>query len=182
MTEASKKSPGWDRPVTSKGELPSGSQAVSPPKTWTCGPGKPVFKDGETTYDVIILDEGEVEVLVGDERVAVVKGPGAVLGEVGALLRKPRSATVRALTPCSFTVYRNFESLMAHEPAILLQVARTLAERLAGTNERIDRVFTLLHKAKVEEDIVEAVAETMQGARVKGEDLVRRGFWSKLGF
>lgn len=182
MTEDAKKSPGWDRPASGKGAAPA-PDAITPPRHWTCGPGKPIFKDGESSFDVIVLDEGEVEVLVGDERVAVVKGPGAVLGEVGALLRKPRSATVRALTPCSFTVYRNFESLLAKNPAILLQVARTLAERLSGTNERIDRVFTLLHKAKVDEDIIDAVAETMQGARVKGENLAaRKGFWSRLGF
>ena len=61
-------------------------------------PGAVLISEGETTGRLYILAEGSVEVLRGDTQVAVVGDPGAVFGEMSALLNRPHTATVKALT------------------------------------------------------------------------------------
>ena len=152
-----------------------------PPKQWKCKAGKTIFQEEESSFDLFILEEGKVEIVVADERVAVVDKPGVVLGEIGALLRRPRSAMVRTLTPCTFTVYQDFEALLNHDPDKLLEVARTLAQRLADSNDRIQKVFGILYQAKVKEEVVDNVALAFQGKRPKPNQK-QQNFWSKLGF
>ena len=57
-----------------------------------------LLREGETTGELFVLLEGELEVLKGDTVVAVVTEPGAVLGEMSVLLGLPHTATVRAST------------------------------------------------------------------------------------
>jgi hypothetical protein len=150
-----------------------------PPKQWRCKAGKVIFQEEESSFDLFILEEGKVEIVVSEERVAVVDKPGVVLGEIGALLKRPRSAMVRALTPCTFTIYRDFEALMAHDPDKLLEVAKILAQRLADTNARIDKVFGILYQAKIREDVIDNVGLALQGKKPKAHE---KSFWEKLGF
>ncbi|MBM3269723.1 MAG: Crp/Fnr family transcriptional regulator, partial [Candidatus Sericytochromatia bacterium] len=152
-----------------------------PPKQWRCKAGKTIFQEDESSFDIFILEEGKVEIIVAEERVAVVSTPGVVLGEIGALLKRPRSAAVKALTPCTFTVYQDFESLMQHDPDKLLEVARTLATRLADTNDKIQKVFGILYQAKVKDEVVDNVALALQGKKPKPNQK-DKGFWAKLGF
>ena len=61
--------------------------------------GHTIVRQGETADSFFIVGDGEVEVIHeldgSEERVAIL-GPGQVFGEIGLLLGKPRSATVRA--------------------------------------------------------------------------------------
>lgn len=163
-----------ERPARPKRECP-------PPRQWCCKAGKTIFQEDESSFDLFILEEGKVEILVAEERVAVVDRPGAFLGEIGALLRRPRSAAVRALTPCTFTIYQDFESLMHHDPGKLLEIARTLGQRLADTNDKIEKVFGILYQAKVKEEVIDNVALAWQGKKPKPNQK-QKGFWAKLGF
>lgn len=159
---------------------PQPKRESAPPKQWRCKAGKTIFQEEESSFDIFILEEGKVEIVVADERVAVVDKPGVALGEIGALLRRPRSAMVRTLTPCTFTVYRDFEALLHHDPDKLLEVARTLAQRLADSNDRIQKVFGILYQAKVRDEVVDNVALAFQGKRPKPNQ--KQGFLAKLGF
>jgi CRP/FNR family cyclic AMP-dependent transcriptional regulator len=60
--------------------------------------GKELVREGDYSYDVLAIEEGEAEVTRGGEHVADL-GPGAVIGEMGVLERTQRSATVVAKTP-----------------------------------------------------------------------------------
>jgi CRP/FNR family cyclic AMP-dependent transcriptional regulator len=67
--------------------------------------GAVLLRQGESATAVIGLVEGVVKVLRtdvhGQSLTLMLRGPGEVLGEMGALLDRPRSATIVAVTPCS---------------------------------------------------------------------------------
>jgi CRP-like cAMP-binding protein len=64
-----------------------------------------LLRQGESPECVIALVDGLVKVAqineCGDEMTLMLRGPGEVLGEMGALLGRPRSATVTAVRPCT---------------------------------------------------------------------------------
>ena len=61
--------------------------------------------------------------------------PGAVFGEISALLDQPHSADVRALTSSQFHVAD--AAALLQDPAVLLYVSAILARRLDGANQTL---------------------------------------------
>jgi CRP/FNR family transcriptional regulator, cyclic AMP receptor protein len=61
-----------------------------------------VFAEGTKTGKLLILKEGAVVVVKGGTEIATVAEPGAVFGELSALLDQPHSADARSKRP-SFT-------------------------------------------------------------------------------
>jgi MFS family permease len=61
--------------------------------------GELLLREGEPADDLYVLVEGSCEALLSGEVVNVVHAPD-VLGEIGVLHRRPRTATVRARTDC----------------------------------------------------------------------------------
>lgn len=93
-------------------------------------PGEVLIAEGPSSGRLFILIEGVVEVLRGDVRVALVAEPGAVFGEISALLGRPHSATVRALEPVVAHRIEDAETFLQMRPEIVFHVARILANRL----------------------------------------------------
>ena len=60
--------------------------------------GKELVREGDYSYDLLAIEEGDAEVTRGGQHVADL-GPGDVIGEMGVLERTQRSATVVAKTP-----------------------------------------------------------------------------------
>lgn len=107
-------------------------------------PGELLVREGDPGDTAYILLEGRCEVFVGegeDERVLRVLGPGEVFGETAALLSRPRTASVRALTAGSLVVIDRaalMEALGVHgwvEPFV-----RALAERFRDIDDRVRRL------------------------------------------
>ncbi len=92
--------------------------------------GDVLIKEGPASGTLYILVEGAVEVLRGDVRVSIVDEPGAVFGEISALLGSAHSATVRAIEPCEVHRIEDAESFLQMRPEIVFHVARILARRL----------------------------------------------------
>jgi putative ABC transport system ATP-binding protein len=69
--------------------------------------GEIVFEQGEVSDLVYVVEEGLVEIFRrradGGEDVMVEHGPGAYFGEIGPLLRLPRTASARATLPSRLT-------------------------------------------------------------------------------
>jgi putative ABC transport system ATP-binding protein len=65
-------------------------------------PGEVLFREGDPSDAVYLVEGGEVEVVRprpdGTEEVLATLGPGRYVGELGPLLGLPRSATARAVT------------------------------------------------------------------------------------
>jgi CRP/FNR family transcriptional regulator, cyclic AMP receptor protein len=97
--------------------------------------GQCIFQEGETGEHAYVLVEGEAEILV---KGAVVEraGSGSLLGEMALIEKMPRSATVRAITPCKLMAIdeRRFRFLVQQHPFFALQVMKIMAERLRHMN------------------------------------------------
>lgn len=92
--------------------------------------GDVLIKEGPSSGVLYILVEGAVEILRGDVRVSLRDEPGAVFGEISALLDSPHSATVRAIEPSILHRIEDAESFLQMRPEIVFHVARILAHRL----------------------------------------------------
>ena len=93
-------------------------------------PGQIVMEAGAETHCLYVLIDGKVEIVKDDVRVSTISEPGATFGEISALLESSHTATVRALTPCSFHVLENPRELLQSSPLICFHVCVLLARRL----------------------------------------------------
>jgi CRP/FNR family cyclic AMP-dependent transcriptional regulator len=59
--------------------------------------GAELVREGDYSYELTVIDEGEAEV-VHEGQVVATLGPGDVFGEAGVLSKGMRNATVRATT------------------------------------------------------------------------------------
>ena len=99
------------------------------------GAGEILLKEGTKTGRLLILRSGAVSVVKGGVQIAKVAEPGAVFGELSALLDEQHGADVRALEPSEFYVAAG--DLLMREPAVLLYVATLLARRLDLANRGV---------------------------------------------
>lgn len=72
-------------------------------------PGQVVFELGDRSDLVYVVEEGKVEIyrtrVDGSEEHVAEIGPGSYFGELGPMLKLPRSASARARTACRLTSY-----------------------------------------------------------------------------
>lgn len=99
------------------------------------GVGETVIQQGEVSPTILILFEGEVEVVRDEVRLAKSDEPGAVFGEISALLGGPYTASVRALKPSTFAVIEDPDALFSQSTEAGLHVARLLARRINTLNK-----------------------------------------------
>jgi len=90
--------------------------------------GETILRAGLKTGRLLILKSGSVVILKDSLEIARVEQPGAVFGELAALLEQPHAADVRALQDSQFHVAD--AALLIKDPVALLYVARILAQRL----------------------------------------------------
>jgi CRP/FNR family cyclic AMP-dependent transcriptional regulator len=92
--------------------------------------GDVLISEGPATGRMFILKHGAIEILRGDTTVAAVDEPGAIFGEMAALLGTGHSATVRAATEASLYRIENARAFLKQHPEIVFHVAVILARRL----------------------------------------------------
>ena len=105
--------------------------AVLPLTTYPAG--ETILKAGSKTGRLLILNRGSVAIIKDSVEIARVAHPGAVIGELSALLDQPHTADVRALEDSQFHVAE--PALLEKDPVALLHVARILAQRLVAADE-----------------------------------------------
>ncbi len=93
-------------------------------------PGEVLICEGEKEGAICVLIDGVVAVMKGDVRVARIRSPGALFGEMSTLLDTPYSATVVAETPVTVKIVPDGNSFLASSPVVALHTARILAQRL----------------------------------------------------
>ena len=101
----------------------------------TYRPGETVIAAGTETGRLLILRKGAVTIEKEGTVIAKVTEPGAVFGELSALLNQPHTADVRTLETSEFRVAP--AELLEEDPAALLYVAAILAQRLNLANEAL---------------------------------------------
>jgi CRP/FNR family transcriptional regulator, cyclic AMP receptor protein len=97
--------------------------------------GEVVIEQGKRTNLLFFLIEGTVEVVKDGTQVAKASQPGAVFGELSALLGGNHTATVRTLKPCAFHVVQNPREFLEASPTVCLHVCELVARRLDAVNK-----------------------------------------------
>jgi CRP/FNR family cyclic AMP-dependent transcriptional regulator len=107
--------------------------AVLPLTTYRAG--ETIMTEGSKSGRLLILKRGAVVILKDSIEIARVDKPGAVLGELSALLDQPHAADVRALVDSQFHVAD--AALPGKDPVMLLHIARILAGRIVAANRSL---------------------------------------------
>ena len=110
--------------------------------------GEKLFDEGDEANALFLLADGEVEVHKrghsGNSALLARMAPGSILGEMGMLLREPRSSRAVVISPAA-TVLRvsvkDFQDNLAQNPTVAVKLihalARVLAGRLRDINQRV---------------------------------------------
>ena len=100
------------------------------------GAGETVFAEGTNTGRLLILKSGSVTIVKGGVEIATVAEPGAVFGELSALLDQPHGADVLTVEASEFHV-ADAAALLGEDPVALLYVTMVLARRLHVANQAL---------------------------------------------
>lgn len=104
-------------------------------KVQDCAPNELVMEQDSPAGPLLVLIEGEAEILRDNIRVAKTAQPGAVFGEMSVLLGCAHTATVRALKPSRFAIIENPREFLSSSAEASLHVAGLLAKRLDTLNK-----------------------------------------------
>ena len=98
-------------------------------------PSEVVMEQDSPAGPLLVLIEGEVEILRDNVRVARAAQAGAVFGEMSVLLGCAHTATVRALKPSRFAIIENPRQFLTSSADASFHVAGLLAKRLDALNK-----------------------------------------------
>jgi CRP/FNR family transcriptional regulator, cyclic AMP receptor protein len=123
--------------------------------------GETVFTAGSKTGRLLILRKGAVAIVKEAVEIAKVAEPGAVFGELSALLDQPHTADVRTLETSQFHV-ADAAILLGQDPIALLYVAVVLARRLDGANQALIELKSQV-RAGQPPSVIGKTVEKMEG-------------------
>ncbi len=142
----------------------------------TYQPGETLLTAGSKTGLLLILKKGAVTIIKGGIEMAKVTEPGAVFGELSALLDQPHTADVRALETTQFHV-ANADALLVQNPVALLYVAAVLARRLDAANRTLIELKSQIQVGRPR-SAIEKTVEKMEGLLgSSGATLTDAGHW-----
>ncbi len=99
--------------------------------------GTVVLEEGRRTRKVYVLISGSVDIKASNQYLATVDTPGAILGEISALMGTEPVATATTKEDSSFYVIEEFSDFMREHPEACLSVAQILACRLVNMNNHL---------------------------------------------
>ncbi len=146
-------------PLIHDAEVWQARLAALPLQTYDAG--ETVFTEGTKTGRLLILKSGAVSIVRSGIEIATVSKPGAVFGELSALLDEPHSADVRALEASEFHV-ADATALLGQDPAALLYVAMVLARRMDDANRAFFELKTQL-AAGEPRGLIDATLDKIEG-------------------
>jgi len=118
---------------------PEDREAVqSQMETRMCDPGQILIQQGDDSEFTLFIEEGAVEVIVGEQTPKVVSylGRGDVVGELGMLNQQPRNASIQASSPVVYKLMyaEGFKRLMSKVPAFAIFFAGRMARKVKGSS------------------------------------------------
>lgn len=118
--------------------------------THAVAPGGLFFREGERADSMFVLESGSVEIVrrwEGREYTLARLAQGDCFGEMAIIDLLPRSASVRALEPCtaieisSTSLFRLYESDLEQFALVQMNVARELSRRIRASDDRLFRAL-----------------------------------------
>jgi CRP-like cAMP-binding protein len=97
--------------------------------------GKVVVKQGSTGFECYIVHDGSLKVEI-DGQLVTTLGPGTHFGEFAPIDKRPRSATVTAVTDSTLLVLgpSQFSTALADIPGFGMKLLATMATRVREAN------------------------------------------------
>jgi CRP-like cAMP-binding protein len=108
-----------------------------------CKPGEVIFREGDESTEAYWIISGRVDITIRSGTVGLPLarlGPGEIIGEMGLIDNKPRSATATALGPTELEVIteEDFEKDVLQQPVRLRTYLGRLCERLRATDTLLE--------------------------------------------
>src|SRR5262249_38786673 len=141
-------------------------------------PGEMVIAAGETTGRLLLLRQGSVEAVKEGTQVARISEPGAVFGELAALLDQPHTADVRALERSEFSV-ADAATLFSGDPTAALYIAAIVAGRLDAANGALVEVKRQLEAGTPRATVartVDRIAQLLSNVKVAAANAASPGY------
>jgi CRP/FNR family cyclic AMP-dependent transcriptional regulator len=128
-------------------------------------PGEQILSFQDPSTDVLFLLAGKARVVIhSSEGKAVVfvdlKGV-TMFGEIAAIDRRPRSASVEALEPCTIASLpaEKFERLMLEEPSVAIATLHHVVADVRRLSERVFEFSTLVVRNRVHAELLRLARE-----------------------
>ncbi len=96
--------------------------------------GEVLITQGEIGSDLYVLEAGKLAVERNGVKIATIDQHDSLIGEMGLLLKRPHSATVRAETNSKVRVVADAMRVLQRHPDITLRLATLLSQRLDETS------------------------------------------------
>jgi len=127
--------------------------------------GEQILSYRDPSTDVFLLGAGKVRVIIySAEGKAVVftdLRPGAMFGEIAAIDRGPRSASVEAIEACTIASLSapQFEHLLMGQPAVALATLRHVTQEVRRLSERVLEFSTLVVQNRIHAELLRLAAD-----------------------
>jgi len=114
-------------------EQPTSQYSIADLPLVTYQAGETVIPYGSRTARLLILKKGAVAIIKEDIQIAKVTEPGAVFGELSALLDQPNKVDVRALETSQFHIAD--AAVLLRQNPIAVHIAMVLARQFDNAND-----------------------------------------------
>ena len=134
-----------------------------------CNAGEQIVGYHDSSTDIFFLAAGKARVIIySPEGKAVVftdLKSGAVFGEIAAIDRGPRSASIEALEACTVAslTASQFESLLLREPSVAVATLRHVTAEVRRLSERVLEFSTLVVQNRIHAELLRLAAGHKEG-------------------
>jgi CRP-like cAMP-binding protein len=103
--------------------------------------GNDICREGDAGDCMYVIQQGEVEVLAGNQRLRVL-GAGEMIGEMALFTRRPRSATVRALSDARVLTIdkRGFLKRVQEDPSLAFRILQNMSTRIETLSQEVSEL------------------------------------------
>ena len=101
--------------------------------------GETIKREADQGGGFYILRKGSVNVAKGGRNIAVISEPNTIFGEMGDILKEPRTCTITAGTDgtCITHVPKDIDKIIDSHPSITKKLLVMLAKRLKATTQEM---------------------------------------------
>lgn len=119
--------------------------------------GDTLCKQGDVSTEIYILQAGKLEVFMRDKRgrdkkISEIMEKNSIIGEIGAVLKQPRSATIRAADHCVIQTIdvkkKALDETILASPRLGLSISLNLARYIKDTNIRLGAYTKFLNDTR----------------------------------
>lgn len=103
--------------------------------------GTTLIEEGLADTRLLMLESGTVAITKNGVQITELSERGTFIGELSAILRTPRSCTVKTVTECDVLILaEDIETITQHNPVLTQRILRELAQRVVDATRELAAV------------------------------------------